>query len=70
MRVTVDGVEAELWAGTAPFTARPASDKSSDWPFWYVTDDGRRNVLRFPGKPGAVFTSRDIAEKIAAAANG
>lgn len=38
-----------------------------DWPHWYVTNDGRTNVLSFKG--GAVFTSRDEAEKIAAEAN-
>ncbi len=70
MIVEVGGIQAELWAGAAPFTARSASDKTDNWPFWYVTDDGRRNVLRFPNAPGAVFTDRQTAEMIAAKANG
>jgi hypothetical protein len=40
-----------------------------DWPFWYVTNDGRTNVLHFPGCGGAVMTSRDCAEEIARRAN-
>lgn len=57
---------AELTA-PGPYTARSANDNADDWPYWYVTNDGRRNVLRFPG--GAVFTSRELAQEIAERAN-
>lgn len=52
-----------------PYAARPAKDGDESWPLWYVANDGRRNVLRFPGSGGAVLTSRDIAERIAASEN-
>lgn len=67
--VTVGGLRAELWAGAPPFASRSASDRADDWPYWYVTDDGRRNVLRFPDQPGAVFSDRETCGAIAAAAN-
>jgi hypothetical protein len=66
--VIVFGTRVRLW-GSPPFTARSASDRTDDWPIWYVTDDGRRNVLRFPDKSGAVLTSREDAEEIAKEAN-
>jgi hypothetical protein len=49
--------------GKGPYTARSASDNTDEWPFWYVTDDGRTNILEFPG--GRVLTTRERAEKIA-----
>jgi hypothetical protein len=49
--------------GKGPYTARSASDNTDEWPYWYVTNDGRTNILEFPG--GAVFTIRERAEKIA-----
>jgi hypothetical protein len=56
-------IEAAVLRGNGPYTARSASDRTDDWPFWYVTNDGRTNVLYFPG--GAVLTSRAVAEQIA-----
>jgi hypothetical protein len=53
--------------GKGPYTARSASDDTDNWPFWYVTNDGRTNILEFTG--GAVFTTRSGAEYIAAEQN-
>lgn len=50
-----------------PYTARSASDRTEDWLYWYVTNDGRTNVLSFPH--GRVFTTREHAEHIAEEAN-
>lgn len=54
-----------------PYIARSASDKTEDWPFWYVTSesDGRLNCLRFVDYPLAMFTSKEMALAIAADAN-
>lgn len=52
--------------GPGPYTARSASDRTDDWPFWYVTNNGRTNILRFHSHPTALFTSRAEAEDIAA----
>ena len=61
MIVTVNGFRCGLH-GDGPYTARSASDKTDDWPYWYVAGpDGRRNVLYFPDKPGAVFTDKETA---------
>ena len=49
-----------------PYTARSASDETGNWHTWYITNDGRTNILAFKSKPGAVFTSRECAEAIAA----
>lgn len=60
--------------GPGPYKARSASDKTDDWPFWFVcqADDSRvgglHNILRFEGSL-AMFTSRARAEEIAAHAN-
>lgn len=58
-------------AGPGPYRARSASDNTDDWPFWYVCGaDGRRNVLSFKAPAyGAVLTSREAAEAIAAKFN-
>jgi len=52
-----------------PYRARSASDKTDDWPFWYVSGEGdSRNVLTLPQgheHKGAVMTSREIAEAVA-----
>lgn len=52
-----------------PYKARSASNRTEDWPFWYVTpiSDGQINCLRFEG--GQMFTSRALAELIAEDAN-
>lgn len=65
--LTVDGVRV-LIRCSGVVSARSASDRTDDWPLWYVTDDSRRNVLSFPDKPGAVLCSRALAERIAAEA--
>lgn len=59
------------------YIARSASDKTDDWPYWMVWDRQRGlNVtgrvmiaLNIPWKYGAVFTSRQAAEKVAELAN-
>lgn len=59
--------------GPSPYKARSASDKTDDWPFWFVcqADDSRvgglLNLLRI-GDHG-MFTSRKAAEWIATQAN-
>lgn len=53
--------------GNPPYTARSASDKTDDWAYWYVTDDGRTNRLAFEN--GAVFASKEHAIDIADKAN-
>jgi hypothetical protein len=67
--VTVNGARFRLWTGTAPFSARSASDRTDNWPFWFVTDNGRRNTLNSLDHPGVVFADRSTCEAIAAAAN-
>lgn len=53
-----------------PYLARSASDRTDDWPLWYVAGaDGRFNGLSFPDQPLAKFTSRHAAEAIADALN-
>lgn len=52
-----------------PYVAKSASEKTEDWPFWYVCGPDGINCLRFPREPGAVFTSRSAAEWIADDAN-
>ena len=67
--VQLEGLSAVLTA-PGPYTARPAADDKPDWPFWYITNDGRTNILRFPDKPGAVLTDRQTAEAIVAKTKG
>lgn len=62
-----DALPWEL-SGNGPYTARSAADGKPDWPYWYVTNNGRTNNLRFPG--GAVLTDRASAEEIVKIANG
>lgn len=58
-------INAASVRGAAPYSARSASDKTDDWPLWYVTNDGHTNVLYFPDHPGAVLTSKEVAELVA-----
>lgn len=52
-----------------PYTARSASDRTNDWPFWYVAgEDGRYNGMSFDNSM-AKFTTREMATEIAAAFN-
>jgi hypothetical protein len=51
--------------------ARSASDKTDDWPYWMVWD-GTTNVtaetidaLGLPRSPGAVLTTREMAQNVA-----
>lgn len=50
-----------------PYFARSASDRTDDWPFWFV-ESGGLNCMSGPG--GAVLTSREVAEGLARAWNG
>lgn len=46
-----------------PYRARSASDRTEDWPFWFVEANG---VNCMSGTShGAVFTTREIAERLA-----
>lgn len=40
-----------------------------DWENWFVTNKSGRNILSFKSQPGAIFTSKEDAEAIAANAN-
>lgn len=56
-----------------PFTARSASDRTDDWPFWFVADKTGLNITvnaepRLRGR--LPFVPRDMAERIAGALNG
>lgn len=56
--------------GEGPYTARSASDRTEDWPLWYVAGpDGRTNVLRSTDpaadKLGPKFTDRVTAQSVA-----
>ena len=58
----------------ARFFARSASDKSDDWPLWYVADRQKANlnvtVELLPELCGYMpFLSRDVAARLAQAAN-
>jgi hypothetical protein len=59
-----------------PYIARSASDKTDDWPLWYVAGpDGRTNYFTdLGGKRNPpltpMFTSREDAEMLAARWNG
>ena len=64
-----DADAAEL-SGPGPYLARSADDENPKWPSWYVAGpDGRRNIMLFPGRGGAILTSREVAEEIASKAN-
>lgn len=57
------------------YYARSASDKTDDWPFWFVADrtQGDRNVTGtlLPSLRGRMpFLPRDAAIKLAEIANG
>lgn len=63
---------------SSEFFARPASDRTDDWPFWFVArrDQPGRNVLAeacevagIPRSPGAVLALREDAEFLARKAN-
>ena len=55
--------------------ARSASDKTDDWPFWYVTNDSPKDynrlpdawqaVVGFPWPPVLPFLDRRAAEALA-----
>ena len=63
--IGINGIAVEI-RSDGPFSAKPASDVPDC--YWYVAGpDGRRNVAAFPG--GAVLCSRELAERVAEAAN-
>lgn len=45
-----------------PYHARSASDRTEDWPFWFVESNG---VNCMSGPQGAVLTVRGVAERLA-----
>jgi hypothetical protein len=59
-------INAAHLTGPGPYAARSANDNEQVWPFWFVSGPDGRNVLTFPGCGGAVFTTRQCAEEIAA----
>jgi hypothetical protein len=63
---------------TDRYFARSASDKTDDWPWWFIADKNRGGLnvtsevftmLNIPLKLGAVFTHRLQATEIAELAN-
>jgi hypothetical protein len=58
----------------ARYYARSASDRTEDWPFWYVADSAKANLnvtVHFkPEMRGYLpFLPRDMAEELAQRAN-
>lgn len=60
----------------AKYTARSASDKTDDWPFWFVQNQYGLNVTAElvrkhidPNQQGATLTTRAFAQHIAQIAN-
>jgi hypothetical protein len=61
------------------YFARSASDRTDDWPFWFVADrklggpnrTAEITDLLFPGKrtPGSTLTDRETAQFLAEKAN-
>lgn len=59
-------------ARLAPFTARSASDKTDEWPFWFVADRNgvNRTVELYPKLTGYLpFVPKSLAHEIADNAN-
>lgn len=63
---------------TDRYFARSASDKTNDWPWWFIADKNRGglnvtgevfDMLGIPFKLGSVFTHRLQATEIAELAN-
>jgi len=63
---------------TARYYARSASNKTDDWPWWFVADKQRGGLnvtaevcklLEIPTKPGATLCSREDAESLTEEAN-
>lgn len=63
---------------TPRYYARSASDKTDDWPWWFVADKYRgglnvtqevHKLLNLPMEPGAVLCVRAYAEQLAEEAN-
>jgi hypothetical protein len=53
-----------------PYVARSASDRTDDWPYWFVHGADGVNCLHWHEAPLALFVPRDVAEACAAALNG
>lgn len=62
-----ESIARAILTAPGPYTARPARDDGEPTSLWYVTNDGRRNVLRFEG--GAVFANKFVCEGVARRAN-
>lgn len=52
-----------------PYVARSASDRTDDWPYWYVHGADGVNCVRWHAHPFALFMSRAEALAVAAALN-
>jgi hypothetical protein len=52
-----------------PYVARSASDKTEDWPFWFVHGADGMNCARFADNPLAIFMPRELAMQVAEALN-
>lgn len=56
-----------------PFVARSASDRTDDWPHWFVADASGVNVIEYlaADRVGRLpFVPRIEAERLASVANG
>ena len=65
--VEINGVTV-THTGPAPYVARSASDRTDDWPLWYVADAVGFNGIKVEDSL-AKFFDREGAEKVAAALN-
>jgi hypothetical protein len=63
---------------TPRYYARSASDRTDDWPWWFVADSKRGGLndtpevcelLNRPTQPGATLCAREYAEQLAEEAN-
>ncbi|MER8745897.1 hypothetical protein NKH54_22845 [Mesorhizobium sp. M1004] len=44
-------------------SARSASEKTDDWPLWFIADEAGRNVLQDGRWYGGKFDTRDACER-------
>lgn len=52
-----------------PYSARSASDKTNDWPLWFVHGADGVNCVRQTDRPMALFMPRKIATVVAETLN-
>lgn len=71
MTVVVDGYTIDH-SGKPPFVARSASDRTDEWPYWYVHGADKTNLMFIregAGTCASKFAGRELAIRIAHALN-